>query len=126
MGIQELKQELFNKSVIGLSKQGYKQALVLGRPYWEAPDGCRCAIGHITEGEPLEKAEYSKGLLSIMPGDVTRRLNVSTRAERAGVTDLLDDLMKSHDWHDKPNNMIKALRECAKKHGLQWPDEAKT
>ena len=122
----KLKKELFDKSVIGLSSQGYKQALVRGKPYWEAPDGCRCAIGHIADGVPSEHVSYSGGLLSIVPDAMKQQLGTFTESERDDVADLLDDLMKSHDWHDKPPNMIKALRECAKKHGLQWPDEART
>lgn len=114
-------QEMFDKAVRGLHKQGWAQALDDGGCVYQAPDGKRCAWGHVDE---------ALGVPDNRHGGVYN-LNYCRVGLAAGLGGVLlglrfaGDLQIAHDNGGNPLDpvrMVERLRVVADQYDLTWPE----
>jgi hypothetical protein len=123
------KQEMFNKAVIGLATQGFRQAKKDG-PYPSCnyeivKDGVvlRCAYSH-TMTDDFRKKVIDDGMNGSSARDVIRRF-----PEEAPIVDtnFESDLQRVHDMYisKTPDGMKDNLKNFAARYGLELPDVLK-
>lgn len=112
-------QEMFDKAVRGLHKQGWAQALDDGGCVYQAPDGKRCAWGHVDESL-TERATGSVGILHYLREGLAAGLDAVPRGLSFATA-----LQRAHDCNDDrlaPDEMVKRLRVVADQYDLSWPE----
>lgn len=120
MGKQLKAQDLFNVAVAGLAKQGFKQARDrYGNLTYVAPDGCRCAFGHILPNKPVRTFYQSFAVSPYYYGLPTfLKIDMQDRSGR-----FLSQLEAAHNDGETPAEMKLALRNVAKNFKLKTPKE---
>jgi hypothetical protein len=109
------EQELFNAALFGLRKQG-QPSMVVGGPAYRAPNGCKCAVGHILSDE-----EYNQD----MESKVVARLVMNRQFPERLVPHvyLLQQLQDAHDCDYCERDVFeweKAMQQIAKERGLVY------
>lgn len=118
------RQAMFNKAVIGLSTQGFRQSMFAGsdRCAFRGEGGLKCALGHLIDTKVL------MGLPKANASDPEPQLP-TVRNALGAVTDgdheFFEVLVLAHDGLDSrtPGGMAQAYIALAKQRGLTIPPE---
>ena len=128
-------QEAFNKSVLGVVAQG-RPSIENGFCLYRAPNGCKCALGHLIADE-----HYHPGLENTTANSTALRKalaasgmdvgGIDAEADMLNRSDLLMALQVAHDHaalktlrhpHNFVANFIAECRDVARNHCLQVPE----
>lgn len=118
-------QEMFDKAVRGLYRQGWAQAMDDNTCVYEAADGKRCAWGHVDTG--LAHPDNKGG--SVYNLEYTRRGIAASLPAILGGLRFAGDLQAAHDNGGDPLDparMIMRLKSVAERYGLTWPSDVPT
>lgn len=137
--IQEDMQKLFSMSVRGLAAQGWKQAVDMVRRHGQekascvlrAPDGTKCAIGHLISDEVYKPQLETLQLSSTeMIQAIEKSTGVAVRpAVRQRVRTLLIEMQCAHDYHHDfiegrlVISMEQRFEHVARVFRLSWPND---
>lgn len=128
--LAEAGQYIFDVVVRGLSAQGWKQALSNDKKaadcLWVAPNGCKCAIGHILVDPPPYEEMRDQSIMSAlayMPRELKRLRSSLSSEEHRKFLDYLQSLLMLHDSNPTPDSMQLAFQYLAQHRGLKWPED---
>lgn len=111
------KQEIFTKAYLGLKGQGFAKAYSESRQgcQYRAPDGLRCAIGHVLPDE-LYVEMFDEKFLS--GSELKQYVSIFDEVP----DEFLDDLQGIHDNSYSAESMEHRLLQFADKHSLTVPE----
>ncbi len=118
------RQEMFDKALQGVRRQGKQSRTFAGCVYRvDAPEGeRRCAVGHLLEGEILDKAEENGGSVTHL---VSSGLKLGLGEDTVEGKNFLDDLQYAHDYASQVNfvdEFANRMQYVAKKWHLAFPE----
>lgn len=111
-----LKQKLFDKAVLGLAKQKFKQSRTNdGYCMFRGPHGLKCAVGHL-----IQNGQYTKRMDDT--GEVDEAVMEACGVKPSNVMGaFLRELQACHDDEENPAEMRQALIEFARYRRLSIP-----
>lgn len=140
MNTQEAKQQLFDRAVAGLARQGFQQSFDEAQDTcaYRGSEGMRCAMGHVLPDDKYQPEFEGKNAKDLMishtVGDepeltVYDLLQVpvseARQVDEHEIIDFLYELQQCHDSHlsMSAGGMRRQLQWLADEHGLRRPAE---
>lgn len=127
MNLQEVMQDCFNRSYLGLKSQGFEHSFHKSACLYRDPEGRKCAIGHLIPDEmyipDIEDLapnslvmDYPKFFYGVFP-------YLEEKADRDALVRFLTNLQSVHDCSTSPNDMERNLHSFALLRNLSIPED---
>lgn len=115
-------QEMFEKAYAGLEAQAFQQSRLKNDHTcaYRAPDGKRCAVGHLIDDE-----DYSAAFEGRPIGDLLVGFSESDETKSALTKmEFLRDMQRAHDFATARSGVRGRMMAVARRYALDVPDEA--